>query len=136
MSKRFVKGESGNPAGRPKGIPDRRSAVRSLLEPHADKLIAKAVSLALEGDTTALRICLDRLLAPLKSKDAAVKLDPPGGTLAEQGQAILSSVASGDLTPDQGATLIQAIAAQARIVETCELEARIARLEEHRGKQS
>ena len=47
----FVKGQSGNPAGRPPGISDRRSVVKELLLPEAPKLVAKAVELALEGDS-------------------------------------------------------------------------------------
>jgi len=58
----FKKGESGNPAGRPKGTKDRRTELRGLLEPHAEELVAKAVELALAGDVTALRICMDRLI--------------------------------------------------------------------------
>jgi hypothetical protein len=36
-----------------------------MLEPHAPELIAKVVERALEGDTTALRIAMDRLLPRL-----------------------------------------------------------------------
>ena len=40
---RFKKGQSGNRAGRPKGIKDRRVKYRELLEPHAQALVKKAV---------------------------------------------------------------------------------------------
>jgi hypothetical protein len=84
------------------------------LKSHADELIAKAVSLALEGDTTALRICIDRLIAPLRAKDETVKLGSLEGPFSEQGKTILNAVAIGHITPDQAGTLMQAIAAQAR----------------------
>ena len=64
---RFQKGQSGNAAGKPKGAKDIHTELRALLEPDADDLVAKAVSLALGGDTTALRICLERLIAPMKA---------------------------------------------------------------------
>jgi hypothetical protein len=35
----FDKGQSGNPNGRPKGIPDKRVELRELLKPHAKVLI-------------------------------------------------------------------------------------------------
>ena len=64
----YEKGQSGNPSGRPPGIRDKRTALRALLEPHAPALIAKAVEMAKAGDATALRICLDRLIPPAKSR--------------------------------------------------------------------
>src|SRR5262245_32453550 len=106
---RYRKGESGNPAGRPKGTGDRRTALRELLEPHAQQLIAKAVNLALEGDTTALRICLDRLIPTMKANDASVELGALPGSLSEQGEAVLRAAAGGDITPHQAATIMQAI---------------------------
>jgi len=135
MSGRFVKGQSGNPAGRPKGIPDQRTALRSLLEPHAQELVAKAVKLALYGDTTALRTCIERLIPPMKARDEAVELGSAKAGLSEQGRAVLEAAAAGNITPEQAATMMQSIAAQARIVELVELEERVKRLEEHHARQ-
>jgi hypothetical protein len=123
---KFQKGQSGNPAGRPPGL---RSELRELLMPHADGLVAKAVEKALEGDSTALRICLDRLIPPIKARDDHVAMEPFSGGLADQGRTILEGISSGTLTPDQAATLLQALSSQARIVEVDELERRIAALE-------
>jgi hypothetical protein len=63
----FTKGQSGNPAGKPKGAKDKRTELRALLRPHAEDLVAKAVELAKAGDTTALRICIDRLIPPIRA---------------------------------------------------------------------
>jgi hypothetical protein len=63
----FVKGQSGNLAGRPKGTHDRRTELRELLEPHAGALIKKAVEMAMAGDTTAMKLCLERILPAVKS---------------------------------------------------------------------
>lgn len=62
----FQSGQSGNPNGRPKGIVDKRVKLRQLLEPHAERLIEKVVELALAGDISALKICIDRLIPRLK----------------------------------------------------------------------
>ncbi|WP_434108015.1 DUF5681 domain-containing protein [Paraburkholderia caffeinilytica] len=126
---RFKKGESGNPAGKPRGAKDKRTELRELLQPHAAKLVEKAVELALSGDTTALRICLERCMPAIKTKDAPISISGLTGSLAEQGQAVLSAMAGGEITPDEANSVLAAIAAQVRIVEVDELEKRIAALE-------
>ncbi|WP_042288715.1 DUF5681 domain-containing protein [Paraburkholderia mimosarum] len=125
----FKKGVSGNPAGRKRGTPDKRTALRELLQPHAEKLVKKAVDLALAGDTTALRICIDRCIPAMKAKDEPVELPALTGSLAEQGDAVMRALAGGRITPDQANAVMQVLAAQARIVEADELEKRIAALE-------
>lgn len=59
---KFKKGRSGNPYGRPPGSPNKRPQLAKLLEPHADALIKKAVEMALNGDSNALRLCIERLI--------------------------------------------------------------------------
>ena len=57
----FAKGQSGNPAGWPRGSMNRSTrAAQLLLDGEATALSRKAVELALAGDPTALRLCLDR----------------------------------------------------------------------------
>jgi Family of unknown function (DUF5681) len=129
---KYSKGTSGNPAGRPKGIVDSRTALRSLFEPKSRALVSKAIDLGLAGDQTMLRACLDRIVPPIKSKGDPVNLDLEGSP-SEQGKAVLEAVGDGIITPDEGATIMQAIASQARIIEVDELEKRIAKLEAQRG---
>ena len=64
----FRKGRSGNPAGRPPGSRNRATiAAEALLEGEAQALTRKAIELALAGDTTALRLCLERIVPQRKS---------------------------------------------------------------------
>lgn len=59
----FRKGNSGNPKGRPVGAHNKTTmAALELLEGEAESLTRKVIELALEGDISALRLCLDRLL--------------------------------------------------------------------------
>lgn len=121
----------GNP-GKPKGTRHKATrAALALLEGEAEGLTRRAVELALDGDTTALRLCLERI-APAK-KDAPVTFDlPPMQSAADAAKAagaVLDAVALGDLTPTEGAHIMGLVEAYRRTLETTELEARVAALE-------
>ena len=74
---RFKKGESGNPAGRRKGSKNRKTMIAELLlQGEADNLTRKAVELALGGSESALRLCLDRLIAPRRERTVNFELPP------------------------------------------------------------
>lgn len=126
---KYKKGECGNPSGRPKGTQDKRTMLRHLLDPHAKKLIQKVVSLALEGDTTALRLCLERLIPPLKQRDESITLRLDGNTLTENGLSVINALSKGEITPSEANSFLQAIVAQTRITEMDEIEARLTKLE-------
>ena len=130
---RWRKGESGNPSGRPPGLPDRRRELRELIRPHVPELVEKALDMARAGDPAALRLLLDRALPPLKpsAEPVAVPLDP-SAPLPEQGAAILQAVAAGTVPPDVGKALLEALAAQGRLLELHELARRVAALESAR----
>lgn len=131
---RWKPGQSGNPAGKPKGageVAKLRAAIADKVPAILESLIARA----LEGDTQAARLLLERTIAPLKAVEPPQPLALPDGTLTEQGRAVLASVADGELAPGQGAALVAAIGALARVVEIDELQARIEALEQrsHKG---
>ena len=59
----FAKGQSGNPGGRRRGSRNKATlAAQMLLADEAEALTRKAVKLALDGDPTALRLCVERIL--------------------------------------------------------------------------
>ncbi len=133
MSK-FKPGQSGNPKGRPKGTAT-TAKLRALLEPHAKALVKQAVNLALDGDVTALRLCLERIVPSIKSQDEPVILGELEGTLPEQGSAIVAAMGAGQVSPSEAAIMLQALAAQARIVEVDDLEKRVTTLEDKHGRR-
>ena len=128
---KFKKGESGNPNGRPKGIKDKR-VLRQLLNPHAEDLVKKAVELALSGDTTMLRTCLERLVPAYKSESATVFMPALDGaeSITEQGQIVLKAIASGDIPVDDALSVLNAINQQAKLEEFGELKERLERIEQ------
>jgi hypothetical protein len=119
-------------AGRPAGARNRTTmAVLELLEGQAQALTQRAVELALSGDTTALRLCLERVAPP--RKDAPVQFTLPqmktARDAAEAAAAVLQAVSSGDLTPTEAAQVLALVDSYRRTLETSELEARVAALE-------
>jgi len=72
---RFVRGVSGNPLGRPAGSMNEATRIAALLlGGEAGALTRKAIDLALAGDLAALRLCLDRIIAPQREQPAAFAL--------------------------------------------------------------
>lgn len=66
----------GNP-GKPKGSRHRATkAVERLLGEQTENLTQKAVDLALDGDTTALRLCMERIAPPRKDSPVSFALPP------------------------------------------------------------
>lgn len=121
----------GNP-GRPKGARHKTSlAIEALLSGQGEALTQKAVDLALGGDTTALRLCLERI-AP-KQKDSPVSFDLPvmqsAKDASETAQAVIKAVSDGEITPIEGATVMGLLEQYRRVLETTELESRILALE-------
>ncbi len=122
---------TGNP-GKPRGTRHRVTrAVEELLEGQSEQITQKAVEMALEGDSTALRLCLERI-APTR-KDAPVNFElPPISTASEASkasQAVLKAVSDGEITPLEGATVMGLVEQYRRVLETTDLEKRIAALE-------
>lgn len=123
---------AGNP-GRPAGSRHKTTvAVLSLLDGQGEALAQKAVDMALEGDTTALRLCIERI-APTR-KDGPVSFDLPAMENAQDAAtgaaSILDAVSEGELTPSEGAQVMALIETYRRTLEITELEARISALEE------
>ncbi|MDS4042761.1 MAG: DUF5681 domain-containing protein [Candidatus Competibacter sp.] len=128
----WAPGRSGNPKGRTPGtgkVEKLRAALTKELPEVLDALVAKAK----EGDTGAIKLILERIMPALRPVDAAAPLDlPVGGGLAEQGRAVLVALAAGHLPVNQASSILQGLGSLAKLIETDELEARIAALE---GKQ-
>ncbi len=120
----------GNP-GKPKGARHKATrAIEALLEGEAEGIGRKCVELALAGDTTALRLAMERI-APVRKARVRFSL-PVTETIADLPKAIaavVAAVAEGTLSPEEGSALAAALSAQRAMLESCELEKRIAALE-------
>lgn len=114
--------------GRPRGARHRATvAAEALLDGQAEALTRKCVEIALAGDMTAMRLCLERILPARKGRLVQVDLplvQTPSDALRAS-SAIVDAVASGRLTPDEGGALAGLVEAQRRAIETVELEKRL-----------
>ena len=128
----FQKGESGNPAGRPRGARNRTPILlQKLLEADGEALARKAIDLAKGGDLVALRMCMDRLMPARKHEPVAFEL-PRLDTAADTVTAaatIVAAVAAGELAPSEAADIAKVVDIYVRALATQGFEERLAKLE-------
>ena len=109
----WVKGQSGNPRGRPTRAYQAAYVAEALIGRKTVPLTNKLIELALLGDRAALRACLDRIAPP--RREPPIDLDlPVVNTRADLLAAlteIASATASGALTSTQSAALTQMLIA-------------------------
>ena len=128
----FQKGQSGNPAGRPRGSRNKASLrMQEMLEQKADALVKKVVKMALAGNIGALRLCLDRL-APTRKNEPLFCEMPPLQKASDAVAAIAgvaSAAVAGDVTADEAAKLAKVISLYVNTLEAHNFEDRLLRLE-------
>ena len=128
----FQKGQSGNPAGKAKGTRHKATrAIETLLEGEGEKLTRKAIDLALEGDTTALRLCMDRIM-PAR-KDRHITFDLPkletASDLVKATAALVEAVARGQITPSEAGELSKLVEGCSKALDLHEIQQRVEKLE-------
>jgi hypothetical protein len=83
-------------------------------------LTRTAVELALAGDPTAMRLCIERLLPPCRER--TVKLTLPSiesvSDISAAMRAVTAALAKGDITPGEAATIAGVVETFARAIET------------------
>lgn len=97
----FKKGTSGNPSGRPKGALNRTTlACQELLNGEAEAITRKAVKMALQGDLTAIKLCLERIIPPRKENPVNVDLPTikKDADLPKFTAALMKAVTNGEIT--------------------------------------
>ena len=128
----FEKGESGNPAGRPRGSRNRATLLmEGLLADDAEAIGRKAIAMAKQGDMAAIRVCMDRLSPVRKGEPVAFELpllDKPADSVAAAAE-IVAAVAAGELTPSEAADLAKVVDVYVLAIATKAFDERLTRLE-------
>jgi Family of unknown function (DUF5681) len=128
----FEKGRSGNPGGRRRGSRNKATLVAAgLLAGEAEALTRKAVEMALAGDSTALRLCLDRVLPPCRERTVEFRL--PSIKNARTGEvrpqdisramnAVILALAHGEITPSEAERVAGVVETFVGAIETTKKE--------------
>lgn len=126
-------GQSGNAAGRPRGSRNATTlAVQALLHGQAQELTQKAIEQALEGDSVALRLCLDRILPSLKELPINIKLPSmvSAQDLPTMTASIIKAVSSGEILPTEAEKISKLVDIHRQAIEAADFDARLKALEQ------
>jgi hypothetical protein len=128
----WQKGQSANPAGKPKGAIHKTTKARQALVEHLPEVLDAVISAAKGGDMGAARLVTELCLP--KWRPTAEPVELPGLTeadsLADKGQVVIAEMAAGTIGPDVAAQMLAALGQQGRILELEALEQRVAKLEQ------
>src|SRR5687768_5152426 len=127
----FEKGNRASP-GRPQG--SRNSATlmaEKLMQDGIDSIVKTVLEAAAEGDMTAAKLVLERVVPVRKGRLVNLTLGPieTADGVSKAVSATVQAMADGELTPDEAATVTGVLEAKRKVIETGELEARLARIE-------
>lgn len=104
---------------------------QQLIDGAGDRVVNKVVQMAEEGDATAMRLVVERLVPQRKS--APVKFDLPQIETIDDAKraiaAIIAAQADGELTADEAAGFIASIETYIKIYSLADIETRLAKLE-------
>jgi hypothetical protein len=105
----------------------RRSPLRAFLAGESEALTRKAVELALVGDPTALRLCIERVLPQCRERAVKFALPPieSAADIAPAMKAVTSALAGGMITPGEAATIAAVVDTFVRAIETSDFERRL-----------
>ena len=120
-------------SGRPKGARNRKTLeIESLLEGQAEALTQTAISKALDGDSMALRLCMERIAPAPKDNSVAFALPQMNNALdaSKAAGSILIAVSEGNLTPIEATRVMGLIDSYRRILELTDIENRLKVLED------
>ena len=123
----FQPGQSGNPAGRPLGSRNKKTlAVEAAFDERAEEILNDVIGRAKDGEKTAMRLCMERILAP--KRERAITIDLPvietAGDARKALAVVTAELGEGSITLGEATKLVALIDRVVRLIE------RVAKLEQ------
>jgi hypothetical protein len=107
-------------------------AAAAFLAGESEALTRRAVELALGGDPTAMRLCLERVLPPCRERTVKFALPPieSAADIAAAMKAVTSALASGAITPGEAERIAAVVDTFVRAIDASDFERRLQELED------
>jgi hypothetical protein len=135
----FLRGQSGNPAGRLPGTRNRATMIAEQLFDNASGEVSReAIAKAMNGDSAVLRLIVRSIIGPRRHRASSFALPALRGAadVAPAIAAIAAAAADGAISTAEASEMSQVIERYMRALEVGEIEARLQRLESVNGLAS
>jgi hypothetical protein len=129
---KFQPGQSGNPAGRPRGARNRATLIAEMLfDGEIETIVRRLIDNAVAGNMQAMHLCLDRV-APRRGPAIAFALPPlaRSADAVAAMAAIAAGLAEGELSASEAEALSKVVERYLHTLETATFEERLSKLEQ------
>jgi len=136
---KFQPGQSGNPAGRPPGARNKKTlAMEALLDGESEAVMQKLIGLAKLGDDLALRLCVERMVAPRRERPVPLRL--PRIRSEEDLQVAIDEISDalgeGEITPREATDLLKFVDGVNLTLQSSEIVERLDRIDARLAQKS
>ncbi len=118
--------------GRPSGSRNKAQPGQDLLEEYGPHITRKCITLAMQGDRTALRLCMERT-NPAR-RGACIQMSLPriktAADIDKAAEKVTQAISRGQLPPTEGATMMTILEGRSRVMEKVQLESRVEKMEQ------
>jgi hypothetical protein len=117
--------------GRPKGSRNKTKPGQDLLDEYAPHLVRKCIAEAMQGDRSAMRLCMERI-SPARH-GACIRMNLPAiktaADVEKAAEKVTQAIRRGDLTPAEGGIMMNILESRCRVIQSVQWESRIEKLE-------
>jgi len=117
--------------GRPKGSRNKTNPGQDLLDEYAPHLMRKCIAEAMQGNPSAMRLCIERI-SPARRGPAVTMALPAIKTAADvdkAGEKVTQAIRRGKITPTDGEIVMNILEGRLRVIEKVHLESRLEEME-------